>query len=197
MPHSLTISFVDLKFWIDNYGTISLLLGVFIGVATKVRRLIKNAARSIMLGNSFHTTFGDTPAETIKSILDSIRTSHDAIEIRAKILERVSKIGIFMCEKDGRCTFVNDYLADMFGLDSQEMINFGWLESVHYNDRQRVNDEWLYAIKNNIAYSCEYVIVNERDKTSMSVVARAASVINKKNEVQCYIGYLTVLKVLD
>ena len=193
MPHFLMISFVDLKFWIDNYGTISILLGAFIGVATKGRRFIKNAARSIMLGNSFHATFGDNPAETIKALNEAVQNAHDVLEIRQQISERYLKIGIYICETNGKCVWSNDRLRELFGLDSEEMKGAGWLLAIHTDDRKRVHESWMYAITENISYSERYTICNQRSKVGYFVATNAVAVIDDNGVIKCYVGYLIEL----
>jgi len=177
----------------SNYGFISIVLATLFGAAVKFRRHMKNAIRSTMLSNRFHDIFGPTPADAVKILHDTIQTSVGLLEVRQQIAEKYLKIGIYICDLDGKCTWTNDYLNSMFGLDSNEMRGYGWLQAVHPADRQRTNNEWQYAIKNNIAYNCEYTICNKKDCIAIKVLAEAVAVLNDQDEIQCYVGYLGIV----
>jgi PAS domain S-box-containing protein len=177
----------------NNYGFISIVLAALFGAAVKCRRHMKNAIRSTLLGNRFHDLFGPTPADAIKALHDTIQTSTGLLEARQQIAEKYLKIGIYICDLEGKCTWTNDYLNNMFGLDSNEMRGSGWLQAVHPADRQRTNNEWQYAIKNNIAFNCEYTICNRKDCVSILVLAEAVAVLNDQDQIQCYVGYLEIM----
>ena len=97
---------------------------------------------------------------------------------------------MYICDKEGACTWTNEYLNNIFGLDSQEMLGFGWLTSIHRDDRKRVNEEWMYSINNNIPYDSYYLVINSRDNLLINVKTKALAVVDTNDEVQCYIGYL-------
>jgi hypothetical protein len=186
-----------LNFLLENYGTLSILLGMFVALFAKARKVIKviqDAIRTFVLGNRFYDIYGPNPAETINEIYDSIQKAHDVLQIRQQISERYFKIGIYICELDGRCSFSNECLNNIFGLDSKEMSGFGWLSAVCVTDRQRVHEAWMYAIKNQIAYNERYTICNARDCIDFVVTTHAVAVIDDKAKIQCYVGYLVIEK---
>ena len=186
-----------IKVLAENYGTTSIVLASIITFIVRCRRYVKNAIRSLVLGNRFHVVFGDNPAESIKAIHDAIQTSYEVYELRQQITERHIKIGIFICDTKGRCTWSNSYLNELFCLDSKDMMGFGWLQGIHQSDRKRVNDHWIYSIENDIAYDCDYTIINKRDSLELDVTASAMAVKNDEDVVQCYVGYIKINKVRD
>jgi len=184
---------MELLNWVvSNYGTISLVVVFIFGLIVKIRSYIKHAINAIIIGHHFGRVFGQTPAETIKEIHETIQTAHDILQIRQQISERYLKIGVYMCDLEGRCVWTNDYINEMFGLDSTDMRGFGWLTGIHTSDRKRVFDEWIHAVKNNMGYSYEYTICNVRDEVSLLVKTTAVCVIDDNNEKKCYIGYLQI-----
>ena len=186
-----------IKSVIENYGVISVItLGAIAFITSSIRHM-KNAIRSAVLGNRFHVIFGDNPAEAIKAIHDAIQTSYEVCELRQQITERNIKIGIFICDTKGRCTWSNSYLNELFCLDSQDMMGFGWLQAIRQSDRKRVNESWLYAIEHDIAYDCDYVVVNKRDNLLIDIVATAMAVKDDKNVVQCYVGYIRINRIIE
>lgn len=184
-----------IKSIIENYGTISFIVVGIFAFITRCRRYIKNAIRSLVLGDRFHVVFGDSPAEAIKAIHDAIQTSYEVCELRQQITERHIEIGIFICDTTGRCTWSNSYCNELFCLDSKDMMGFGWLQAIHETDRKRVNEHWIYSIQHDIAYDCDYTIINKRDHIFFDVTATAISVKDDKGIVQCYVGYIKVNKI--
>lgn len=188
----------DLIQWIlNNYGTISAVGASILSTIIILKRWGNHAIRSIMLGNKFYSIFGVDPAKTIKEVHDSIRSAHDVLEIRQQISERYLKIGIYICDLSGKCTWTNDYINEIFGLDSRDMREFGWTSAIHPDDRKRVHEEWLYSINNGISYNCEYTICNEREDIAIEVRTDAVAVINDQGIKQCYVGFLTIYNITD
>ena len=174
----------------ENYGVITAVGAAVLSSFLFLKKWGKNAIRSLSLSNKFHTLFGDDPAEKIKSTQELHRYAKDLLNIRVSISEQWLKIGVYICNKEGECTWTNEYLNNILGLDSQEMLGFGWLSSIYKDDRKRVNEEWLYAIRNKIPYDSTYFVVNNRDNLLIGVKAKALAVVDNDDEVQCYIGYL-------
>lgn len=174
----------------DNYGLITAGLSTAVGTFLFLKKWIKNAIRSFNLSDKFHTIFGDNPADKIKEDQELHRFAKDLLEIRLSISEQWLKIGVYICDKNGACTWTNDHINNTFGLDSQDMLGCGWLSSIDNSDRKRVNDEWVYAIANKIPYDAEYKVVNLRDNLIISVKTKALAVVDQDDNVKCYIGYL-------
>jgi PAS domain S-box-containing protein len=189
----------DLKWYIENYGAASLAITTLIGLILKFRKCLKDVIRTIILSNNFHAIFGDTPAGSIKILHETIQKSNDILEVRMRISERYLKIGLYVCDLQGKAVWLNDVICEMFGLDSRCMLGFGWLEAIHPKDRERVNEEWLYAIHHEIAYNSSYTICNHRTNTSMNVKTTAIAVMDDHDHIVCYVGYLEVksMKPLD
>lgn len=186
-----------LNWIIANYGTISLVLVTLFGAIFKIRRYVKDAIRTVVLSNRFHTVFGDTPAENIKKVHDAIQSSNNILEVRQQVCCLYLKIGVFICSLDGRCTWTNDYMNELFGLDSKDMKGFGWLSAVEQSDRKRVHEAWLYSVEEGIAYDCDYTICNHRDNSIIPLRATAVCVLNNKDEKECYVGYVIINNHLE
>lgn len=185
---------MDLIKWaISNYGTLSIIGAFLLGLVVKFRRYIANAIRSIHIGHNFHLIFGDSPAEKIKLEQTAIRSANEILEVRVSISEQWLKIGMYICDKTGNCTWTSDYLNNMFGLDSTEMLEMGWLASVRHSDRERVFSEWVLAVENKLPYNSSYTIVNSRDNLYIDVITTALAVVDANKNIHCYVGYLREL----
>lgn len=186
----------DLLTWAaNNYATVISGTTFLFGVVIFCRKWIINAIRSIHFSNGFHALFGNDPATKIKEIHESIRKSHNTLEIRQSISEKYLQIGIFMCEADtGKCLWSNDHLNEFFGLDSASMKGFGWLTAIDPDDRDRVHEVWMYAVSNKTPYSCKYYVINQRTEESNCVDAHAIAVLDESDKIVCYVGYIVKCK---
>lgn len=186
-----------LKWLTENYGWLSISIGILFGLFIKCRRHINDTICTLIFGRRIHILFGENPADSIKAIIETIQASHDLMQVRQQISEQKLQIGVYVCGLDGRCKWSNESLNIMFGLDSSEVKGFGWLAAIHTDDRQRVHGQWMYAIKEKIAYNAEYTICNHRENTTIEVVTEAIGVTNDSGEIQCYVGYLTVKRIIQ
>ena len=56
----------------------------------------------------------------------------------------------------GKCQFVNEYLCKMLDMSLSEAQGFGWVQSLHPDDRDRVVEEWENATNRRSFFSEEY-----------------------------------------
>lgn len=88
-----------------------------------------------------------------------LRAHWDAIELlRAKvgILARSSHLGLYICDASGWNVWVNEPLAEMFGMSPEEMHAHGWLSPII--DRETAHRHWVWAVQNNAPYNDTYQI---------------------------------------
>lgn len=96
------------------------------------------------------------------AISESLKLARKA-DRRSIILTEHAPTPIYECTgEDGYCTFVNQPLAKLFGMERAEMLGNGWLRAIESDDKVRVYNTFTEAIKNRIPYSCHYTVVNQR-----------------------------------
>jgi len=180
-----------IKFLISNYGTITIITSSLLGAVYFLRKWVKNGIKSIKLSNSFHERFGDFPAEKIKEIHDTIVRSCNTLDLRQQITAAHIKIGVYICEAEtGRCTWTNQFLNQLFEMDSVDMKGYGWGAVIVEEDRIRILDVWRSAVKNNDPYYVTYKIKGHITKTTKEVTTHAIAAIDEDGQVICYVGYL-------
>ncbi len=59
-------------------------------------------------------------------------------EDKFRMLVSLSPAGIYMTDKDGRCTFVNEAWCMMAGMEPEEAYGDGWINAIHPNDREHI-----------------------------------------------------------
>jgi hypothetical protein len=182
---------------IENYGTLTIICTSIFSAIVFLRKSLKNAINSINIINQFTNIFGDNPAKTIKEFIDGIKQSSDIISIRQEIHERHLQVGFYICEpKNGSTLWTNEYLNDLFGLDSQEMKDFGWLRAVPFEERTNIHSIFSLSIKNKTPLQCTYKITNNTSG-KQSVVKMDAFPVMNGTEVTCYVGLVIVEKEND
>jgi len=178
--------------WRNTLETITLAwgllatIGVFVGTVLVWTLVGYSRVRfAVRLISCLHNTLGEHPGPKIKRLAESIAVA----EIRRLLIESTLGLSIFVCSKDGRLKDGNENLADLFGIDRSGLLGFGWLDAVCPDDRERVHEQWMYAVRNGLPYECEYTVKNRRQSNSeYIVVARAYPVQTPNGEVEYFVG---------
>lgn len=184
-----------IKFLITNYGTLALISSTILGVIFFLRKWITNGIKSIKLSDSFHEHFGDFPAQKIKELHNTIARSSDTLELRQSISEKHIGIGIYICEAEtGRCLWSNEYLNELFEMDSVDMKGYGWAAPICNEDSSRILDVWRAAVKNNNPYYATYKVKGKISGRIKEVTTHAIAVTDDNKQILCYVGYLYEVK---
>lgn len=83
-------------------------------------------------------------------------------EERFRLLSASSSAGIFQTDTEGKCIYTNEKLGEISGLSSHEILNKGWMESIHKDDRKKIQAQWQQCIQKGIAqvFDCRFDIGN-------------------------------------
>ncbi|NEQ27637.1 MAG: PAS domain-containing protein, partial [Microcoleus sp. SIO2G3] len=76
-------------------------------------------------------------------------------EYRYYTLAKMSPVGIFRCDSQGQCIYVNDRWCELVGMSWEESFGEGWVKALHPDDRKRVFREWNRMINENRPYKVE------------------------------------------
>ena len=181
--------------FLKHYATISVIASTLVGVIFFLRKWITDGIKSIKLGVSFHEHFGDFPAKKIKELYNTISRSSNTLELRQSISESHIKIGIYICEAEtGRCLWTNQYLNELFEMDSENMKGYGWGGAIHPNDSARILDVWREAVTNNNPYYASYKIQGRITGKTKEITTHAIALMDDLDQKICYVGYLYEVK---
>jgi diguanylate cyclase (GGDEF)-like protein/PAS domain S-box-containing protein len=84
-------------------------------------------------------------------------------EEKFRLISESSKVGIFQMDSRGQCTYVNEELASITGLSSEQLLSQGWLSVVHPDDKRRVGDQintLIQKTSQHIAIDCSLLRPN-------------------------------------
>ena len=180
----------------DSYSGIVELLtivagatGVILGIIWTLIRFGCRMYRVLPAVDRLHDLFGESPIHELHTVISDIRTAVGEVEIRQRIAERHLEIGIYVCTPDGKCTWANDYLCDAFGIDSSDMLGFGWLNAVSKNEQLRVHTAWKSAVAEGIPYRELYEVEPRDGRPNWKAMTQAWPVVRNGKTV-CYVGYV-------
>jgi len=182
-------------FFILNYATITIIGSTILGALYFLRKWIINGIKSIELSNSFHEHFGTFPAKKIKDLHNTISRSSNTLELRQSISEKHMQIGIYICEAEtGRCVWTNDFLNELFEMDSTHMKDYGWAAAIHESDSAKILDIWREAVTENNPYYAEYKIKGRLTNRVKHISTHAIAVTDENHQKLCYVGYMYEIK---
>ena len=67
-----------------------------------------------------------------------------------------SPIGIYITNLDGDCTYANAFWLKMAGMKLNEALGDNWIEAIHPEDRQMVQEKWYQSVKSHGTWGYEY-----------------------------------------
>ena len=138
--------------------------------------------------SSIDKEFGKDAGMVIKSLIQQQSRDYKTTDIRLQKIESHTQLGIYACEPDGKCKFVNPALAEIFEMDREEMSGFGWLKNVV--DKETAYENWNFCVKAAIPYSDTYEI-----KTT-SGIKRIYTEATPSFEHNILIGYVGIIKTV-
>lgn len=109
---------------------------------------------------------------------------------RYRTLAEASPVGIFHADVAGNWLYVNQRWSEIAGVNGDSAAGSGWTNSVHPEDRWRVEAEWYAAVGDRNAFKSEYRFARP-DGTICWVIAEAVPEIGDDSEVTGYVGTIT------
>jgi hypothetical protein len=77
-------------------------------------------------------------------------------EKQFRLITDLSPVHLFRAGPDGDATFLSPGFLSMTGLSRERALGFGWIESVHPDDRQRLMEGWHEALQSQVIFQAEF-----------------------------------------
>jgi len=120
----------------------------------------------------------------------TVRGQLDLSEERYRKLVTDVPVGIYHTGHSGELTFVNTYIAELFGVPGSEIMNSGWISFLHEEDRERVLARLRESIHRGDDY-CQKYRVRLGDFSIRHVVDVGHPGKNAAGDITGYLGTLT------
>ena len=129
---------------------------------------------------------------TVQDITDR-KLAEDALresERRYQVMAEASPVGIFRCDRNSRCRYVNRRWREITGLTTAQAADDGWLSAVHPDDAESVQRNWQLAVIEGQVFRTECRFQRPRGLTTW-VFVQAEPVFDARQQLAGYIGSVT------
>ena len=148
-------------------------------------RTIELSVRALREDGRFAGTIGN-----IRDITDqvAIEQALAANRGRYELLSNLSPAGIVHCSANARLTYCNPAWQRMTGLTFEQAMGCGWKPAMHPDDQQRVDEDWIGAVKERRGYRTEFRFI--RDDGVTWVACDAAPEFDENGELKGFVAVL-------
>ena len=119
----------------------------------------------------------------IKTVQEQLRESTETF----RSLASVARVGIFRTDEQGRWNYMNRQCWIMTGLSEEEALGDGWSLAIHPEDRDRVLNAWIEAVRNHAPFCLEFRFLL-MDGTVFWVIGEAAKLMDSNGDFTGHVG---------
>lgn len=130
---------------------------------------------------------------SIKDVVNSISKDTQKLTMRIEADYRTVQEGVYECDLEGSCTFVNRYWCFLTGLVPDDALGSGWLRAIHPEDKKRVKEEWSEAVERHADFIMSYRYVKTSGET-IKVKSHGTPLKTNKGEIVGYYGRVFEVK---
>lgn len=106
-------------------------------------------------------------------------------------LFKMTPVGVFRCDPEKNCFFVNDRFCEITGLSSAEALGTGWIEALHPQDKDFILADW-YSRKGVVEeIKAIYRYLNTKTGETAWVIGQSISETDSTGRVVGYLGSIT------
>lgn len=157
--------------------------------------LTENGHKLDCLTNKLNEVMAEFKPNSGSSLRDSVNEIMKR-QSRAEIIRRrtIDDDGRLIWETDetGAAVFISEALAEILGMSPTEALGWGWTSAIHDDDKERVTEEWMKAVKEKRSFQ-QYYRFETRGRAPVRVAGRAYP-IRLGNDVVGFVGSLTIIK---
>lgn len=111
-------------------------------------------------------------------------------KIRYQAVVNCVQVGVFQTDPFGSTTYVNPKWCEISGLTQDEALGYGWLRSVHPDDRVQTADGWRLATNHEASSTVSYRFLRA-DGSLRWVLGQAVPELDENGTLLGYVGTIT------
>ncbi|MCI0622330.1 MAG: ATP-binding protein [Acidobacteria bacterium] len=111
-------------------------------------------------------------------------------ETRLRTLAKLSPVGLFHADTEGRCLYVSEHWCEVSGFSAEEAKGDGWVRSVHPEDRERIVNGWAEAVRTGQSFEAEFRLQHPGGKT-IWVFGQSVAEMDESGKVTGHVGAAT------
>ncbi|HXY24931.1 MAG TPA: PAS domain S-box protein [Candidatus Acidoferrum sp.] len=104
-----------------------------------------------------------------------------------RTLSAAAPVGIYRADKNGRSTYTNSKLVEMFGLSNEELRGMGWKSAIHPEDLPQVMKLREEAIEQRRPYQVNYRLLTPQ-QVERQVEVKSVPLLNREHGFAGYVG---------
>ncbi len=113
-----------------------------------------------------------------------------ASELRFRTLTETAAVGVFQCDLDGNCDYVNEKWCEMSGLSPFEALSASWTAGLHPVDRPKVLTEWHTSIEQQHLFAMDFRF-QRPDNSIVWVFGQVAPLYQMDGSTIGFVGTIT------
>lgn len=164
----------------------------------KIKHFTENDLRSVYLKAELIVEPDSEQVKVLGVIQDitNRKKAEEDLKNSQQIFQTLSllvPVGIFRTNPDGYTTYLNPKYCELADLTNEKALGFGWLNSVHPEDREKLSKNWLENVRNGQGSGAEYRFIRKNG----SIIWVTGNVVPEYNEgiITGYIG--TIIDITD
>lgn len=114
----------------------------------------------------------------------------DDQEQHFEALLSTTPVGVFETDKDGKCRYVNARWSDITGVSFEKAMGDGWMQTIHPEDRDKINAEWNASATESRPFHLEYRFLKPNGHI-VWVLGNSANFNSRLNNQSGYVGTIT------
>ena len=196
--HSMELDWTKLGEYMAATAAIATGLSViwkyFLTPLWKAYILIKNVIQKIDTAlpvlYEISEQFKPNGGNSLRDVLNRLESSFLKIHFKTKIIFNHLSVGIFECDPDGKCVWVNNQWLHLSGMTLEESQGNGWVLAIHPEDRDEVFAEWTKSMVQNRDFDLYYRFISRAGEIT-NVHGISGAVKDGTGRIVSHIGCVT------
>lgn len=155
-------------------STIAPIVSFFSGIAEAPKRIDGLGSKLDLILNELKPNGGSS----LKDQLNRLEAHVSISEAQRRLIMDSSPHGIWVSDKEGNCTWVNETLKAKLNAVDFDMLGDNWINTIHPADRKKVLEEWEAAVEGNRTFNLFYRMINLSTEAPFNVHAIATPAKN-------------------